>query len=110
MLRQHLHPVRAEEGTSASPFGFPMHCGPAIRRHALTQRLEAHKVGTRLVFAGNITKQPAYAGVPFRVVGTLDNTDAIMHRTFWIGVHPALSAAHITYILEQLEAGVRAQL
>jgi CDP-6-deoxy-D-xylo-4-hexulose-3-dehydrase len=84
-----------------------MHCGPAIKRHALTQFLEAHKVGTRLVFAGNITKQPAYANVPFRVVGSLTNTDAIMHDTFWIGVHPALTPAHISYVLEQLEAGVR---
>jgi CDP-6-deoxy-D-xylo-4-hexulose-3-dehydrase len=110
LLREHLVPVRSTEGTTASPFGFPMHCGPGLDRNALTQYLEAHKVGTRLVFAGNITKQPAYTHVPFRIAGSLDNTDAIMARTFWIAVHPALTPAHIAYMLEQLEAAVGAQV
>jgi CDP-4-dehydro-6-deoxyglucose reductase, E1 len=70
--------------------------------------LEDHKVGTRLVFAGNLTKQPAYAGRGFRVHGSLKNTDEIMCNAFWIGVHPRLTDAHIAYVLEQLEAAVKA--
>ena len=87
-----------------------MLCEPSIDRTQLTQFLEAHKVGTRLVFAGNITKQPAYnarRALPRR-------RRFAPHRRhhasgLLIGVHPALSPPHIAYMLEQLEAGVRAQ-
>lgn len=109
VLRDRLIPVEATEGTEPSWFGFAMHCAPGLGRHKLQMFLEDHKVGTRLLFGGNLTKQPAYRGAEFRVHGELRNTDEIMNRTFWIGVHPALTDAHIAYMLEQLEAGVRVQ-
>jgi CDP-4-dehydro-6-deoxyglucose reductase, E1 len=107
VLRETLRPVVATEGTNPSWFGFPLNCEPGISRHHLVRYLEDHKVGTRLLFAGNLTRQPAYAGVNYRVAGDLTATDAILERTFWIGVHPQLDDAKISYMLETLEAGIR---
>ncbi len=107
ILKEHLQPVVATEGTEPSWFGFPIHCSDALDREKVVARLEEKKVGTRLVFAGNLTKQPAYKGANFRVHGTLANTDRIMNKAFWIGVHPALDPARIQYMLEQLESVVR---
>lgn len=110
LLKQHLTPVVATEGTTPSWFGFPMFASDALDREKLVSFLEEHKVGTRLVFGGDLTKQPAYAGERYRVHGALTNTTHVMHKAFWVGVHPALDSARITYMLEQLEAAVRAQL
>jgi CDP-6-deoxy-D-xylo-4-hexulose-3-dehydrase len=110
LLKQHLTPVVATEGTTPSWFGFPMFASDALDREKLVSFLEEHKVGTRLVFGGDLTKQPAYAGERYRVHGSLTNTTHVMHKAFWVGVHPALDSARITYMLEQLEAAVRAQL
>jgi CDP-6-deoxy-D-xylo-4-hexulose-3-dehydrase len=109
LLRERLQPVEPTAGTDPSWFGFAMHVAPGMNREKLVAFLEDHKVGTRLLFGGNITKQPAYQGVEYRVHGDLKSTDQIMARTFWIGVHPALDDRKIAYMLEQLEAGVRAQ-
>lgn len=109
ILAEHLTPVEPTPGTEPSWFGFPIHCSEAINRTQLTRYLEDHKVGTRLLFAGNLLRQPAYAEIERRVVGNLENTDFIMNKTFWIGVHPGLNETKINYMLEQLEAGVRAQ-
>jgi CDP-4-dehydro-6-deoxyglucose reductase, E1 len=105
LLSKHLIPVEPTPGTTPSWFGFPMHC-EGIPRVALLRYLEAHKIGTRLLFAGNITKQPAYIGKGI-AMGSLPNTDYIMRNTFWIGVHPGIDAPRITYMLEQLEKGIR---
>jgi CDP-4-dehydro-6-deoxyglucose reductase, E1 len=92
-------------------FGFPITLLPGVSqtREQLTRFLDRHKVGTRLLFAGNLTRQPYFRGRPHRVSGTLENTDRIMARTFWIGVYPALSADMLDYaagkIVEFLEAG-----
>ena len=109
VLRDSLIPVEPTDGTQPSWFGFPLHCGDGIGRAGLVTFLEEHKVGTRLLFGGNLTRQPAYRRVDFRVHGELTNSDEILRRTFWIGVHPGLDEARLTYMLEQLEAGVRAQ-
>jgi CDP-6-deoxy-D-xylo-4-hexulose-3-dehydrase len=107
VLRERLLPVVATEGTEPSWFGFPVHCAPGVQREKLVAFLEQRKVGTRLVFAGNLTRQPAYRDVEYRVHGELSATDDIMNRAFWIGVHPALDGPRIQYMLEQLEAGLR---
>jgi len=107
VLKERLMPVVATEGTTPSWFGFPMYCADGLNREKLVRYLEERKIGTRLVFAGNLTKQPAYIGVDYRVCGTLENTDHIMNKAFWIGVHPALDKARIQYMLEVLEEGVK---
>jgi CDP-4-dehydro-6-deoxyglucose reductase, E1 len=106
-LRNRLVPVEPTEGTDPSWFGFAVHCEPGIAREKLVAFLEERKVGTRLLFAGNLTRQPAYRNVEYRVHGELTATDEIMRRTFWIGVHPALDQRRIDYVIEQLEAGVK---
>lgn len=110
LLREHLTPVTPTEGTQPSWFGFPVHCSDSIHRERLVAFLEEKRIGTRMVFAGNLTKQPAYQGADYRVVGDLVNTDRIMSKTFWLGVHPALDEVKIQYVLEMLESGVKNQL
>ena len=109
VLRDTLIPVEPTPGTQPSWFGFPMHCNNGLDRERLVVFLEEHKVGTRLLFGSNLTRQPAYSNVEFRIHGELTASDEILRRTFWIGVHPALDGPRISYMLEQLEAGVRAQ-
>ena len=65
--------------------------------------LDQQKIGTRLLFAGNLIKQPYFQGVEYRVVGDLTNTDITMNQTFWVGIYPALGEQELDYIAEQLE-------
>ena len=66
--------------------------------------LENHKISTRELFGGNLLRQPAYKGIVCRVVGSLENTDFIMHNTFFIGVYPGLNEEHITYMNMTVDA------
>ncbi|MEZ4814790.1 MAG: lipopolysaccharide biosynthesis protein RfbH [Bdellovibrionota bacterium] len=104
ILKESFEPVTATPETNPSWFGFPMYCLKNINRNKLVAELEKRKIGTRLFFAGNLTKQPAYSNAKYRVHGNLTNTDAIMNTLFWMGVHPALEKAQLDYMLEQLEA------
>jgi len=89
----------------SSWFGFPIRVlpGAPIGRDALTQELNERKIGTRLVFAGNLTKQPAYLGTPQRIVGDLRNADVIMNDVFWVGTYPGLGPAQIRYIADSIK-------
>jgi CDP-6-deoxy-D-xylo-4-hexulose-3-dehydrase len=90
----------AGKDSDPSWFGFPVAVKPTapFTRDQLTRHLEANKIGTRLVFAGNLLRQPAYEGYPHRVVGNLTNTDFVMNHVFWIGVFPGLSNLMLDFI------------
>lgn len=91
-------------GTSASWFGFFVvyRDGGSSRRTRTLEFLEERKVGTRLLFAGNLTKQPAFVGRDFSVSGSLTNTDTIMNSGFWVGIWPGLDTDHLEYIADRL--------
>ena len=95
----------ATPNSEPSWFGFPLvlRTDSRIKRIDLINFLDQNKIGTRLLFAGNLTKQPYMAGQNFRVSGELTNTDIVMNQTFWIGTYPGLSFEHLDYIVEKLE-------
>ncbi len=91
-------------------FGFPIAVRPGgpLTRNAVIHHLETRKIATRLLFAGNLTRQPAYREARFRVAGTLDNTDFVMNHAFWIGVYPGITTPMREYILETAHSLVTA--
>lgn len=95
---------KATPKSDPSWFGFPITIDPesSISRQGLLQFLDLRKIGTRLLFAGNLLKQPAYKGVDFRVIGNLKNTDIVMNNTFWVGTYPGLTSEMIDFITESI--------
>ncbi|MFD8483950.1 lipopolysaccharide biosynthesis protein RfbH [Kitasatospora sp. NPDC059673] len=94
----------ATPNSDPSWFGFVLTVDPEapFTRAALVDFLEARKIGTRRLFAGNLTRHPAYIGKPHRVVGDLTNSDIVTEHTFWVGVYPGLSEAQLDYIIESV--------
>lgn len=99
----------ATPGSDPSWFGFPI----AIResapfeRPALMRHLDQKKIAVRLLFGGNLVRQPAYAEAAYRVSGSLANADFVMNRVFWIGVYPGLGRPQLDYVADTLRAFAR---
>ncbi len=101
---------RPTPNSEPSWFGFPLAVRPTapFTRDALTRHLDAKKIGTRLLFGGNLVRQPAYKDVPKRVVGDLATTDFVMNRVFWVGVYPGLTAEMLTFVVDTIRDFTRA--
>ena len=101
-----MHLPEPTEHSDPSWFGFPItlkdNC-PVTRLDLLTY-LDQHKVGTRLLFAGNLTCQPYMIGANYRISGDLTNTDNVMNNTFWIGVQPALTREMLEFAAQKIES------
>lgn len=100
-----LHLPEATPNSDPSWFGFPVILkeSSGIKRVDLLNYLDQNKIGTRLLFAGNLTRQPYMIGRNFRVSGELTNTDIVMNQTFWLGVYPGLGTVHLDFVAERLE-------
>jgi CDP-6-deoxy-D-xylo-4-hexulose-3-dehydrase len=94
----------ATRDSDPSWFGFPIAVRPEapFSRNDATRFLEERKIATRLLFGGNLVRQPAYRDAPRRVIGSLKNSDFVMNQVFWIGVYPGIGPAAVAYMLENL--------
>ena len=100
----------ATPNSDPSWFGFPITVTrkSPISRFELIQKLDEVRIGTRLLFAGNLVRQPSMVDQTYRIAASLDVTDQVMHDTFWVGIHPALTEEMLSYtasvIRQHLEA------
>jgi CDP-6-deoxy-D-xylo-4-hexulose-3-dehydrase len=115
MLRKGLEPLADDfilhEPTAKSDpswFGFLMTVRPSapFTRNEIVQHLDVAKIGTRMLFGGNLTRQPAYKDVNYRICGTLDNTDTALERSFWVGVYPGLTEEMVEYMISAIRGFV----
>lgn len=92
----------ATPGSDPSWFGFPFGVreDAPFTRDDLVRRLEEHKIGTRLLFGGNLVRQPAYKGVDYRVIGDLRRSDYVMRNVLWVGVYPGLTRPMLEHVAE----------
>jgi CDP-4-dehydro-6-deoxyglucose reductase, E1 len=92
----------ATPGSEPGWFGFPLAVRPGapFSRNDVIAYLEERKVHTRLLFGGNLIRQPAYQDVPYRVAGTLANADFVMENVFWTGVFPGITPAMLDYVID----------
>ena len=92
---------RAIEGGEPNWFGFPLlvKTSAPFSRAEIVNYLEKNKIATRMLFAGNLIKHPAYQNTRYRISGDLRNTDLVMNNLFWIGVYPGITIKHLNYIV-----------
>jgi CDP-4-dehydro-6-deoxyglucose reductase, E1 len=97
---------QATPNSDPSWFGFPITLRPeaAVARVDFLRYLDENKIGSRLLFAGNLTRQPYFQGRDYRVIGDLQNTDRVMNETLWIGVYPGLSEEMLDFAVGKIEA------
>lgn len=88
--------------STPSWFGFPILVKDSapFDRKAIVDYLEKRKIATRMLFGGNLIKQPAYSNIKYRIIGNLNNTDIVMQRLFWIGVYPGITVKHLDYTID----------
>lgn len=108
-LEQYLILPDATPGADPAWFGFPIGVreDAPFRRDDLTRALESNKIGTRLLFGGNLLRQPAYEGHEYRVIGTLPKTDFVMNNVFWIGVYPGLTAEMLEFTVATISSFIK---
>jgi len=97
---------QATAKSQPSWFGFPLTLreNANSRRVDLLKYLDQSQIGTRLLFAGNLTRQPSMQGTRYRISGSLERTDKVMNNTFWIGVQPALTSTMLDFVADKIEA------
>ena len=110
-LEEYLLLPTAAPDTDPSWFGFPIAVkeNAPFTRDELTREFDRAKVGTRLMFAGNLLRQPAYKDIECRVIGDMKNTDFVMERVFWLGVFPGLTEGMLDYIAGVAKAFAQAK-
>lgn len=93
-------------------FGFLITIRPdsGIKRKDVINFLEHNKIGTRLLFAGNLVRQPLYKHIEKRIVGALDNSDIIMSNSFWVGIYPGLNEAHLDYMALKIKEAIKGNI
>lgn len=103
--KDHFILPKAEPRSEPSWFAFPITIRPGCNftRGELTGWLEKNNIETRMLFAGNILKQPAYQNIRYRIAGTLENTENILNNTFFVGVYPGLEREHLEYAVSVFE-------
>lgn len=104
-LSDFIEVAKPTPNSTPSWFGFPVTLkeDSGVQRVDLLKFLDQQKIGSRLLFAGNLTKQPYFKDIEYRIVGDLPNTDRTMEQTFWLGIFPALNVEHFEFIAEKLE-------
>jgi CDP-6-deoxy-D-xylo-4-hexulose-3-dehydrase len=109
-LQDHLILPQATEHSDPSWFGFPLALredSPVSRDHIL-RFMNDRKIATRLLFGGNLLRQPAYLDIPHRRVGDLARADFVMNRVFWVGVYPGLTDESVQFMIESFHDGIAA--
>jgi CDP-6-deoxy-D-xylo-4-hexulose-3-dehydrase len=103
-LEEFLLLPKATKNSEPSWFGFPItvKADAPFSRFDLVQHIESRRIGTRQLFGGNLLRQPAYKGMPMRVVGSLTNADIVTDSTFWIGVYPGLTKEIIDFMVDTI--------
>ena len=106
-LSEYFMLPKPTENSEPSWFGFPLSVrdGVEFSREDLLRFLDQEKIGTRLVFAGNVIKQPYFTetNIKYKISGKLDNTDKVMRNSFWIGLYPGLTQAHLEKTCAKIE-------
>ncbi len=104
-LEEFLILPESTPNSNPSWFGFAITVRPSspINRNTLVEYLNSKNIGTRLLFGGNLLKQPAFQDTPRRIVGNLVNTDLVMNNTFWIGVWPGLEEKALSYVVDSVK-------
>jgi len=94
---------QAAQYSEPSWFGFPLTIreGTGFNRKEIVDFLEKNKIATRMLFGGNLVKQPAYKNVKYKVFGSLKNSDTILNDLFWIGVYPGLTKEMTEFVLDR---------
>jgi CDP-6-deoxy-D-xylo-4-hexulose-3-dehydrase len=109
-LEEYFILPEATPNSNPSWFGFPLAVRPGapFTRNKIVQYLEEHRIATRLLFAGNLLRQPAYRDIEFRKIGDLHDSDFVMNQVFWIGVYPGLTKSMLDYIIKTFKEFTRA--